>query len=141
MKDFQLTFNSLPELVRALTELVKNNHVKKWRISIKEWREKRSISQNSLYWLWMGELEKTADVMGVKYKSDAWAEVFKDAYCPSKSIETPFGIKETKSTTKLDTGEMHYYLNQIHAYCMQYGWVLPVPEDSEYNKLINEQEL
>ena len=47
------------EMSAILTELVKNNHVKKWRISIKEWREKRSISQNSLYWLLLANSSST----------------------------------------------------------------------------------
>lgn len=102
------------------------------------WKDKRSIDQNSLYWMWMNEVSEQAKINGKMFEPELWAEIFKKYYCPEKVIELPFGEQQTiKSTTKLDTGEMHHYLNQIEAWCMSQGFMLTIPESSEYKKLID----
>lgn len=108
------------------------------RVKMVRWKDKRSIDQNSLYWMWMNEVSEQAKINGKMFEPELWAEIFKKYYCPEKVIELPFGEQQTiKSTTKLDTGEMHHYLNQIEAWCMSQGFMLTIPESSEYKKLID----
>ena len=139
MKDFKLTISSLGYFVAELTKLLTNNPNSAYRITVKQWRESRSLSQNALYWKWMTELSKQAKVNGKVFSAEVWAEFFKKYYCPDKLIDMPLGEPVTvKSTTKLDAGEMHYYLSCIQAWCMTEGFILTVPSDSEYQKLIDE---
>jgi len=111
VKDFKLTFSSLGYLVQEITKLLTSNQNKSFRVNIVGWKEKRSLSQNNLYWKWMGELAKQAKPNGKRFDGEVWAELFKSHYCPEKTIDLPFGEQSIfKSTTKLDTGEMHFLL-------------------------------
>lgn len=140
MKDFKLTFNSLGFLIQEITKLLTDNQTKAFRVNIVGWREKRSNDQNSLYWKWMEELSKQAKINGKIFTSEVWAEFFKKYYCPSKQFDMPLGEPTNiKTTTSLDTGEMHHYLNCIQAWCMSEGYHLTIPSDSEYQELIDRQ--
>lgn len=141
MKDFKLCVNSLGYFVSEATKMVTSKKDSGWRVSIKPWRESRSLSQNSLYWKWMGELAPQAKINGKQFSPEIWAEFFKKWYCPSKSVEMPLGESSTtKTTTNLDAGEMHHYLNNIQAWCMSSGYHLTIPSNSEYQQLIDKQE-
>jgi len=138
MKNFKLTANSIGLFIQELWKL---DLTKAYRVSVVGWRDKRSLSQNSLLWKWMTELSNQAHVNGVKFDAEIWGEFFKKWYCPEKSIEMPLGEPYTvKSTTKLDTGEMHHYLNQIQAWCMREGYTLTIPDDCEYKELLERQD-
>jgi len=142
VKDFKLTFSSLGYLVQEITKLLTSNQNKSFRVNIVGWKEKRSLNQNNLYWKWMGELAKQAKRNGQDFSDEIWAEIFKKYYCPEKTIELPYGESSTtKSTTKLDTGEMHFYLNQIEAWCMQRGYLLTIPDNCEYKELLDRQNI
>ena len=141
IKDFKLNVSSLGFFIAEITKMIMSSKDKSWRVTIKGWRESRSISQNSLYWKWMAELSKQAKVNGKEFSGEIWAEFFKKYYCPSKSIEMPLGeSSEVKTTTNLDTGEMHHYLSNIQAWCMSEGYHLTIPSDCDYQKLIDKQE-
>lgn len=140
IKDFKLNAGSLDYLIEEITKIIMPDKDRSWRVSIKGWRESRSCSQNKLYWLWMTELSKQAKVDGKEFSGEIWAEFFKKYYCPSKAVEMPLGESSiTKTTTNLDTGEMHHYLNNIQAWCMSEGYQLTIPSDCDYQKLINQQ--
>ncbi len=62
MKDFKLTISSLGYFTAQLTKLVTASPNKSFRVSVKVWRESRSLSQNSLYWKWLGEIAKQWEV-------------------------------------------------------------------------------
>jgi hypothetical protein len=138
VKNFRLTANSIGIFI---AELWKLDLTKVYRVTIVQWREKRSLNQNSLLWLWMAELSKQAHVNGKKFSGEVWAEFFKKYYCPDKLIDMPLGEASTvKSTTNLDTSEMHHYLNKIQAWCMSECYSLTIPENSEYQQLLDKQE-
>ena len=141
MKDFKLTLSSLGYLVTILTELLKNNN-KSYRVSIKEWRESRSLSQNALYWKWLTEISKQSnlEIKGSKFKSEElWHEVFKKYYCAEKTITDGKVNTIVKSTKLLDVGEMTFYLSKIESWCIDRGIKLTIPIDSEYYNYINSQ--
>lgn len=141
MKDFKLTLNSIGWLVTELTKLLKDSN-KAFRVNIVEWREKRSLSQNSLYWKWLEEINKQSPLVidGSKVKgSELWHEVFKKYYCPVKNITNGENILPIKSTKILGVGEMTFYLNKIESWCIDRGLTLTIPESSEYYELMNEQ--
>ena len=139
MKDFQLTFNSIGYFIQEVTKLLRDNQTKKFRVNIVAWREKRSLSQNSLYWKWLGEISKQQNITN---DPEIWHEIFKKYYCPEKSIEIPIaGVEPVmiKSTKKLDVGEMTYYLNRIENFCIDRSIKITIPEDSEYYELMEYQ--
>ena len=141
IKDFKLDVSSLGGFIAEITKMIMSSKDKSWRDTIKGWRESRSISQNSLYWKWMAELSNQAKIDGNEFSGEVWAEFFKKYYCPDRVVEMPLGESSTiKTTTKLDTGEMHHYLSNIQAWCMREGFHLTIPSDSEYQKLIDKQE-
>ena len=141
MKDFKLTLSSLGWLVTELTKLLKNSN-KAYRVNVVEWREKRSLSQNALYWKWLTEIDQQnpLKVDGSKIQgNELWHEVFKKYYCPEKVITNGAVNLPTKSTKMLDVGEMTFYLNRIEQWCIERGIVLTIPETSEYYQLMQSQ--
>ena len=59
MKNFKLTANSIGLFI---AELWKLDLTKAYRVTVVQWREKRSNDQNSLYWKWLGEIAKQQSV-------------------------------------------------------------------------------
>ena len=131
MKDFKLTANSIGLFIQELWKL---DLTKAYRVSVVGWREKRSLSQNSLYWKWLGEIAKQQDISD---DPEIWHEIFKKYYCPEKVINEHITIKSTK---KLDLGDMHFYLNKVERYCIDRGYLITIPSDCEYKQLLDKQE-
>ena len=130
MKDFKLTVNSIGMLIQAIWKL---DLTKAWRVTIVQWRESRSLSQNALYWKWLGEIAKQQTISN---DPEIWHEIFKKYYCPEKVINEHITIKSTK---KLDLGEMHYYLNRIEQYSIDRGYLITIPDQCEYRELQDKQ--
>lgn len=142
MNDFKLTISSLGCLVTELTKLLKSGD-KTYRVSVKEWRESRSLSQNALYWKWLNEInnKRPLVVNGSSIKGvDLWHEVFKKFYCPAKNVTNGDRELQVKSTKILDVGEMTFYLSKIELYCINCGIALTIPESSDYYKLVKGQD-
>ena len=95
-------------------------------VDLSEKREKRTIDQNSLYWLWLSCIMNETG----EYK-DRLHEVFKQKFLGTENIlvfDNQFQI--TKSTTQLDTKQMTDYLNRIQEFSnAELGILLPNPED------------
>jgi hypothetical protein len=141
MKDFKLTIGSLGWLVTELTKVLKDSN-KSYRVNVVEWREKRSLSQNALYWKWLDEINKQRplSIKGSKIQgSELWHEVFKKYYCPVKNITNGENILPIKSTKILDVGEMTFYLNKIENWCIGESLILTIPESSDYYKFMESQ--
>lgn len=143
MSDLKLTPASLGHVVKCFTELTMGNPGKAYRVPIpKEWREKRSLSQNNMYWAWLEEISQQcnleSDASNAKSK-DLWHEILKHYYCPMKIVKNENASMHIKSTSLLDVGEMTYYLNKIESWCLDRGIKLTIPESSEYYKLMQRQ--
>ena len=134
MKEFKLTFSSLGYFIQEITKLLTESPNKTFRLTVKVWRESRSLSQNNLYWKWLGEIAKQQNI---SKDAEIWHEIFKKYYCPEKVINEHISIKSTK---KLDVGEMHFYLNRVESYCIDRGYLITIPDDSEY-RLLQEKQL
>jgi len=140
VKDFRLNMGSLGVLVTELTKLLVNG--KTYRLSCVEWREKRSLSQNSLYWKWLAEINQQVPLQIEDSSIDGpelWHEVFKKYYCPVKNITNSEKSLPIQSTKMLDVGEMTFYLNKIESFCIDRHIKLTIPEDSEYSQLMQSQ--
>lgn len=141
MKDFKLTINTLGFLVTELTKVLKESN-KTYRVSVKEWKESRSLSQNALYWKWLGEINQQMPLKvegSIIQGVDLWHEVFKKYYCPEKNATNGTNSMSIKSTKILDVGEMTFYLSKIEQFCIDRGVSLTIPESSEYYQLMEYQ--
>lgn len=105
-----------------------------YRLIIKPWKEKRSIPQNSLMWMWNSDVAEAASRNSTEIHTDEELhEFFKDLYCPAKPV-TIFGeTKWVKSTKLLDSEEMTFYLRRIEVWCIERGIKLRIPANSEYH--------
>lgn len=93
---------------------------------IKQIRHRRTIDQNSLYWLWLKCLQ---DETGED--KERLHEYFKARYLGVSTVEV-FGVdvQMSASTTKLDTKEMTHYLDRIQQFALaDWGIALPNPSD------------
>ena len=141
VKELKLNLTSLAFIVGELTKMISGND-KSWRLTIVEWREKRSLSQNSLYWKWLAEIDKQnpLKVVNSEYSgAELWHSVFKKFYCPERIITDGKTEMVIVSTKLLDVGEMHHYLTHIEHWAMNRGFKLTIPINSEYQELINRQ--
>ena len=119
-----------------------------YRLVIKPWRETRSLSQNALFHLWMGEISQYLIKRG---KAFATPEGVKDAlkhtslgYEPTERVDVGTGevtsVQSLRHTSKLETGEMHIFLCKVEAWAMHIGCHLPIPDSSEFQSLRDKQE-
>ena len=139
--ELKLNLSSLGFVIGELTKLISGD--KSYRVSVKEWREKRSLSQNSLYWKWLAEIDKQNPLKLVNSSNsgaELWHEVFKKFYCPESVITDGKTEMVIVSTKLLDVAQMHHYLAQIEVWAMNRGFKLTIPIDSEYMKLIEQQQ-
>ncbi|AUR88666.1 NinB protein [Vibrio phage 1.168.O._10N.261.52.A10] len=116
---------------------------KSYRIKITEWRDKRSLSQNNLYWMWLNEISNQIE-QRLKQCHDAETlhEYMKMQFCPQQEVAIGSNKASVKfrSTSKLQVGEMHHYLTKIEQWAIERGFKLTVPIDSQYAELAREQE-
>ena len=132
MRDFKLNTATLAALAAEVGRLVFTG--KSWRVTIVEWREKRS--------LWLAEIDKQNPLKVVNSKhsgAELWHEVFKKFWCPESVVTDGKTEMVIVSTKLLDVGQMNHYLTQIEHWAMNRGFKLTIPIDSEYMKLMEQQ--
>lgn len=110
-----------------------------YRLIIKPWRDKRSIPQNSLMWMWNSDVATAVNEhSSEKLNDEDLHEYLKDMFCPVKPV-TVFGeTKMVKSTKLLDTEEMTFYLRRIEVWCAERSIKLRIPANSEYHEKGND---
>ena len=101
---------------------------KPWTIEIKRHVKKRSLSQNALYWKWIGVI---SDETG--NDNDVLHDYFK------RKFLTPINTKlnnfngeylNYRTTTKLPTDQMSAYMEKVNAFAgTELGILLPQPEE------------
>ncbi len=114
---------------------------------LKPHKRKRSLDQNALYWMWLTELSRYLQSRGREFATKEWCH---DAmrhsflgYERKELIDVTTGEVQARqtlrSTTSLSTGAFTFYLEQIEAWALNIGCLLPVPENCEYMQLKREQ--
>lgn len=145
MQDFCLHKSTLGQFTKSIFELISSG--KRYRVKISEWRDKRSLPQNSLQHMWYAELSAYLIKRGKSFASPEWVkDAMKHTYLgyeEREMVDVATGEKTVilslRHTADLDTGEMHFYLNQVEGWALNNGCRLTVPADSEYNQLKNKQ--
>ena len=145
MDDFCLHKSTLGQFTKQLFDLISSG--KRYRVKISEWRDKRSLPQNSLQHMWYAELSAYLIKRGKPFASPEWVkDAMKHTYLGYEEREMVNVATGAKTTTKtlrhtadLDAGDMHFYLNQVEGWALNIGCRLTIPADSEYNKLKQKQ--
>jgi hypothetical protein len=98
------------------------------QVDVKDYKKNRTIDQNALYHMWV---EIFCELTG--YTHDEQHEVFKAMFLPviEKTVRG-IALRELSSTTKLNTKEFSAYMREIEALAVEYGLVLPYPEELMY---------
>lgn len=138
MQEFILHETNKNQLWLILKEILTTG--KRWRIKISEYREKRSLPQNSLLWKWNSEIaQQLSSASPERFTDEEVHEWLKDMYCPAKPVKIFDMVRYVKSTRQLDVGEMHKYLNDIDLWAHQKGLRLTIPDTCEYRELQRRQ--
>lgn len=119
-----------------------------FRLQVKPWREKRSLSQNALSHMWYTEISEYLINSGRTDATPEWVKRnLKKTYLGCEEVTYTDFITGEKTTTweprhtaELDTGEMHIFLTKVEAWCAQFGLSLTIPFDCQYQKLKESQD-
>lgn len=146
MEEVCLHKSNIQIIHKKLIDLVESN--KRYRLIVKEWKDKRSINQNDLSHMWYTEIanqvnqklrKNVVDLNSVKFE-------LKERFLGYEEVEHTSlfsGNKTVKmelvKTSELDKGSMHFYLQQIETWAYQNGLRLTIPNNSEYRKIQTEQ--
>lgn len=129
---------AVQEVISKLTPFQPGRHKKTYAVEIKEHKEKRSIAQNSLYWVWMKEVSKQMHEAGYALKPDTtWHLYFRQEFLGIKPVEVMGKIiEELISTTELNTKEFTEYLEKIELYVgSEWHLTMPHPNDLYFESM------
>jgi hypothetical protein len=152
--------NTVLENINELVDQGKSADVK-----IAEHRLKRSLPSNRLYWMWLDQIAKsitkrfgsvlqvfqmeedgTIDFVALptpqEVDKDYMHRVFKTMFLPwlpGFSMGQVEVLPERKSTRDLTSSEFNHYLTKIHAWAVERGIELRIPQ-SEYQEFLAEQD-
>lgn len=118
------------------------------RLQVKEWREKRSLSQNALSHMWYTEISEYLVARGKTFATPEWVkDAMKHTYLGYESkdrVDVVSGevttVQSLRHTSDLETGEMYIFLCKVEAWAMNIGCHLTIPQSCEYQQLRDKQE-
>lgn len=120
-------------------------------IEIKPMEEKRTQSQNALSHVWYKVICDHVSAKGYGFidvdtgekipftPDDIKLQMKKQILGFKKLKYKDEIIEKVPKTSKLTKGEMVDYMNKLYQRCLDIGLILPIPEDSEYRKLLDKQ--
>ncbi|MFS1583692.1 MAG: recombination protein NinB [Candidatus Arsenophonus phytopathogenicus] len=113
------------------------------QLIIKPYRKTRSLSQNSLFHLWTGEISKCLCANNANYTSEQVKEMLKHTFLGYEVVERidvttqePERVRTLRRTSK----QMHVFMQKVECWAIGIGFFVTIPESSEYMKLKQEQE-
>lgn len=117
------------------------------RLSLAEWKEKRSLSQNALQHVIYGDVSKYLISHGrTDWTPEKVKESLKNKYLGWESrefVDVETGEVKTRevlrSTAKLDKGESCHYTTQIIEWAASIGFEVRIPAKCEYRDLMERQ--
>jgi hypothetical protein len=120
-----------PATRAAVTAYITTLPEKSYDVTITPHRERRSLPQNSLYWLWIACI---ADETGAD-RNQVHDEM-KAMLLPRETVRGLFGdVPRTVSTSKLDTAQFTAYLEKVEAFALtDLDIRLPKPGDAVFDQ-------
>lgn len=141
-----IRIGNLLEVEKRLPFLIKRvnawDYSKPLCVTLKPYTNPRSLNQNALFHVWC----KTMSEKFIEKVPTATPEnmklMMKQRFLGTEDIKIGKTVIENqvKHTSDLDVGEMVYFLDQCYSWARDNGIFLEVPENSEYQKLKNQQE-
>jgi|TARA_Y100000033_G_C2680959_1_gene79026 hypothetical protein len=106
-----------------------------WKVSI--YRPARSQSQNALFHIWCREMSEHFKSQGMDLDQEQCKEVLKYKFlgCADIVVNNTVIPQQLKKTSKLPTGEMYHFMEQVQSFLLDHGVKLTCPDDSEFMKL------
>jgi hypothetical protein len=145
MNELCLHSSNYDVIAKKLKEIAESGN--KYRVTVKEWREKRTLSQNAFQHVIYEEVSKYLIRKGrtnwtpgytkenLKNKFLGWEE--------KEFIDVVTGEVKSKevlrSTATLDLSEAHVYTSLILNWAESIGCKIKIPENSEYFELEKKQ--
>ncbi|WP_038024560.1 recombination protein NinB [Tatumella sp. UCD-D_suzukii] len=131
---------------QQLSELLQSGN--SFRLKVEPWRERRSLSQNSMQHAWYAEISRYLIRNGRSFASAEWVkDAMKHTYLgyeETERVDVITGertvIQTLRHTSRLDTGEMHDYLTKVEGWARSIGCLLTAPDNSEYRELQRRQD-
>lgn len=128
MKTFSINHASRKPLNEYLDSLPQDGT---YKVEVKKNTNKRSLAQNSLYWMWLGVIGEATG-----YRADEMHKLMKYKFLePTRYRVMEEDVVEYPSTTKLNTREFTEYLNLIEMWATDFEISLPHPEDIYYTAM------
>ena len=136
----KLKLSTIEDLAAVTSVILKLDFSKAWSVEIKEFRESRSIPQNSLLHMWCSEISK---FLIFREKKDWTPEFTKDAlkhtflgYEVKTRVNMETGLKreyeELRHTSDLDVSAFYFFMTQVEHWAIDKGCKLTIPENSEF---------
>jgi hypothetical protein len=120
-----ITIHNVQDRVRVKGLIDQLSPHKTWVVEIKQKTHRRTISQNSLYWKWIGVI---ADDTG--NDADTLHEFFKGKFLPPMEKQVGNEAFLYRTTTKLPIEDMSAYMTRVQAFAgAELGIMLPQPEE------------
>ena len=144
--EFKLNFNSLGFVISKLTELIRDP-TKEYRVTIKRWKEKRSLSQNAFQHVIYSELSKYLVSKGrkdwteekVKFEMKNNFLGWRQTECVNVFTGEMTTREILRETSKLDVGDSFQYTTQLLDFAQSIGCTIKIPDDCEYMNLSRKQ--
>lgn len=117
-----------------LFSMVKQSHPEGYlEVIIRPWKAKRSLDQNSLYWMWVGILAKHFSKK-IPVSKEGMHDILRHKHLgyEDKHIGNTLIPGQLKSTTDLTVPEMSEYMTKVEAWAAEHGCLLPRPEDQDH---------
>ncbi len=147
MAEALLVIQSRAELPAAFNVLASQDFNSPHELILKPKEHTRTLSQNALFHMWMGELSDYLIARGRKFATPEWC---KDAmkhsflgYQRTERVNVLTGevtaSQELIATRRLKTAPMFHFMSEVEAWCTGIGCLLTIPETSAYMKLKRKQ--
>jgi hypothetical protein len=126
------TAEQIDKLARYLKMSLSSNG---FRVTWEEWKDKRSLNANNLYWQWLTIMAEYFSRGGKKFSKDDMHDLMRHQFLgyEDKVIGSTVIAQQLASTADLDTSQMYHYMSKIDAWSADHGCLLPHPADSEYS--------
>lgn len=139
--------SNVHEIEQRLPFIVKK--IKEWDyssplcIKYSVYSEPRTVSQNKLFHLWCKQLSAAFIKKAPNSTPENMKMILKFKFLGVEDLVIGKTIikNQVKHSSDLDKGEMCFFLDQIYHWAVDLGVFLLIPEQSEYAKLKQKQEL
>ena len=129
----------LPHLIKRVNEW---DYSRPLCITLKPYTNSRSLNQNALFHVWCKTMSKKFIAKVPTATPENMKLMMKQRFLGAEDIKIGKTIIENqvKHTSDLDKGEMVHFMDNVYHWSRDNGIFLEVPENSEYQKLKNQQE-